>query len=451
MKASIHKHIRFSTLHSKPFITFCLILLLTFLSIFPVHATTTGYVPEIVAPRAVLMDAETGTVLFSKNAGELTFPASTTKVLTALVVLEHASLDDVVAIDYEPGVTGSSMYIVPGEAFTVETLLKGLLIRSANDAAEILARHVSGSVEAFVALMNQHAAAIGAVNTHFTNPHGLPDENHVTTAYDLALISREAMKNDFFREVVASPSLVIAPTSETEQRVYNNSNRFLWGKGPSHQMIYQGNYTNIYYEPVDGIKTGYTHSARNCLISSAVFNNDRYIAVVLNAEQESIYADSRTLLDYGFQFFHRIHLVENGSQLAMMPVMGGDSEAVALVADTTLQQIVPRNVLPSDVRMELLLPEEDLAAPLAQNEILGQVQYFYEDELLGQANLITQNAIEEVPPIFQQISWGFYGPAALIVLFILWQVFVFYLRQKKRKQRRMQRARRYQQYESLNS
>lgn len=449
MKTSIHKHIHRSTLHSKPFITCYLILLFVFLSIFPVHATTTGYVPEIAAPRAVLMDAETGTVLFKKNADELTFPASTTKVLTALVVLEHASLDDVVTIDYEPGVTGSSMYIVPGEAFTVETLLKGLLIRSANDAAEILARHVSGSVEAFVALMNQHAAAIGAVNTHFTNPHGLPDENHVTTAYDLALISREAMKNDFFREVAASPSLVIPPTSETEQRVYNNSNRFLWGKGPSHQMIYQGNYTNIYYEPVDGIKTGYTHTARNCLISSAKFNDARFIAVVLNAEQDSIYVDSRTLLDYGFQFFHRIHLVEHGAQLALMPIMDGDSEAVALVADRTLEQIVPRNVLPADIQMELRLPDDDLAAPLAQNEILGQVLYYYDDELIGQANLMTENAVAEVP-VLQQISWEFYGSAALFLLFILWQVFVFHLRQKKRKHRRLQRARRYQQYESLN-
>ena len=448
MKTSIQRHTRPSTLHRKPIIALMLILIIVFLSIYPAHATSTGYVPEIAAPRAVLMDAETGTVLFSKNAGELTFPASTTKVLTALVVLEHASLDDVVAIDYEPGVTGSSMYIVPGEAFTVETLLKGLLIRSANDAAEILARHVSGSVEAFMTLMNQHAAAIGAVNTHFTNPHGLPDENHVTTAYDLAVISREAMKNDFFREVVASPSLIIPPTSETEQRVYNNSNRFLWGRGPSHQMIYQGNYTNIYYEPVDGIKTGYTHSARNCLISSAMFNDARYIAVVLNAEQESIYVDSRTLLDYGFQFFHRIHLVESGTQMAMVPVMQGDQEAVALVADNTLQQVVPRNVLPADVRMELQLPEEDVTAPLDQHEILGQVQYYYEDELLGQANLVTQYAIEEVIPVFQQISWGFYGTAALIVLFILWQVFIFHLRQKKRKQRRLQRARRYQQYES---
>lgn len=425
-----------------------LMFIILFLSLSPAHAATTGYVPEIVAPRAVLMDAETGTVLFNKNAGELTYPASTTKILTALVVLEHTSLDDVVAIDYEPGVTGSSMYIVPGEAFTVETLLKGLLIRSANDAAEILARHVSGSVEAFMALMNQHAAAIGAVNTHFTNPHGLPDENHVTTAYDLALIAREAMKNDFFREVVASPSLVIPPTSETEQRVYNNSNRFLWGKGPSHQMFYQGNYTNIYYEPVDGIKTGYTHSARNCLISSAVFNDARYIAVVLNAEQESIYVDSRTLLDYGFQFFHHISLVESGTQLAMMPVMQGDQEAVALVTDRSVQTIVPRNVLPSDIRMELQLPEEDLAAPLEINEVLGQVQYYYEDELLGQADLMTQNTVEEVP-VLQQISWGFYGTASVIVFFLLWQFFIFHLRKKKRKQRRLQRARRYQQYQSF--
>jgi len=449
LKTSIPIQLTKWLLYRKTLIHILFAIILVIISITPVHATDTGYIPEIVAPRAVLMDAETGKVLFNKNATEITYPASTTKILTALVVLEHASLDDVITIDYEPGVTGSSMYIVPGEAFTVETLLKGLLIRSGNDTAEILARHVSGSVEAFVALMNQHAASIGAFNTHFTNPHGLPDENHVTTAYDLALIAREAMKNEFFREVVSSPSLIISPTSETEQRVYRNSNRFLWGKGPSHQMLYQGLYTNIYYEPVDGIKTGYTHSARNCLISSALFNDSRFIAVVLNAEQDSIYSDSRTLLDYGFQYFHRLTLVAEGTQMAMVPVELGNEEAIGLVTDKAIEQIVPRNVLTSNLRVDLQLPEEEIVAPVEQNEILGKVQYYYENELLGEANLVTESAIDALP-VYQQTSWRFYSISALVVLFILWQVLIFYLRQKKRKQRRLQRAQRYQQrYETI--
>ncbi len=450
MKTFIHHRLTNCLLHKKPLINILIAILLMIISNIPVYAATnSAYRPELVAPRAVLMDAETGTVLYNKNAGEITYPASTTKILTALVVLEHASLEDVIAIDYEPGVTGSSMYIVPGEAFTVETLLKGLLIRSGNDAAEILARHVSGSVEAFVALMNQHAASIGAVNTHFTNPHGLPDENHVTTAYDLALIAREAMKNEFFREVVSSPSLIIPPTSETDQRVYHNSNRFLWGKGPSHQMMYQGLYTNIYYEPVDGIKTGYTHSARNCLVSSAQFNDSRYIAVVLNAEQENVYSDSRTLLDYGLQYFHRIQLVEDGTQMAMVTVVQGDDEAVPLVTEGSIEQIVPRNILPSDIIMDIQLPEDDLVAPVEQNAILGHVRYYYGDELLGEVNLVTDNAVEAIP-VYQQISWGYYATVALGIVFILWQVFVFRLRQKKRKHRRLQRARRYQRSESFD-
>ena len=428
--------------------TWILIFLLLF-SLLPVssHAST-GYVPQIVAPRAVLLDAETGTVLFDQNAGEVTFPASTTKVMTALLVLEKASLTDVVHIDYEPGVTGSSMFILPGESFTVETLLQAVLIRSANDAAEVLGRHIAGSVEAFVDMMNRRATSLGAVNTHFVNPHGLPHPDHVTTAYDLALIAQEAMKNDVFREMVASRSLIIPPTSETEQRVYNNSNRFLWGVGPNHQMMYQGQSTDIYYEPVDGIKTGYTNSARNCLISSAVFNDQRFIAVVLNAEQDSIYADSRALLDYGFQHFHRVTVVEAGTMTGTLSVLKGTVDSVSLFTDETLSFIFPRNVFAEDIYREIHLPEDDLLAPVEGGSVLGHIEYYHEGTLLGSVNLVTQSQVDYLP-LYLRISPMVYGSGALIFLFLFWQVQVYRLRRNRMKKRQRQRAESYRRYESF--
>ena len=432
-----------------------LLLMFLFLSFFPfvpfnaVHALPAAIEPDIVAPRAVLMDLETGAVLYDKNANDPTFPASTTKVLTALLVLENASLSEIVSIDYEPGVTGSSMYIVPGESFSVETLLKALLIRSANDAAEVLARHVSGSVESFVDLMNKRAAELGANNTYFTNPHGLPSESHVTTAYDLAVIAREAMKHQLFREIVSSRSLVIPPTSETEQRVYNNSNRFLWGTGPKHQMIYQGQSTDIYYEPVDGIKTGYTNSARNCLISSANFGEQRYIAVVLNAEQENIYSDSRTLLDYGFQHFHTITVVESGAELATIPVINGTEESLILYSDQALSFVVPRSILPEDVELHLLLNDENITAPVEKGTTLGSVDYYIHHQKIGQVMLVNHQQVDFVP-VHQRITYRSYLFPVFLLFFIAWQGYVYRLRQRKKRNRRMQaRADRYRQFESF--
>ena len=423
------------------------LLLLSIITVFnpmDVHALIT---PEIESPRALLMDFETGTVLYEKNAREVTFPASTTKVMTALLVLEQASLDEVVFIEEEPGVSGSSMYILPGESFTVETLLEALLIRSANDAAKVLAIHLSGTEEAFAESMNLRAAALGAVNTNFTNPHGLPDEAHVTTAYDLALIAREAMKHDVFREIVARHNLIIPATHETDQRIYNNSNRFLWGKGPSHQMIYQGSSTDIFYEPVDGIKTGYTNSARNCLISSAQYNDHRFIAVVLNAEQEHIYVDSRTLLDYGFQHFHHVTVAESGTYAGSLRVNNGTSESLDLFIDRNLTYIFPRSILRENISHTITYLNEELTAPIEADTVQGWIDYYHEDEFLGQVMLMNQEAVEYVT-LHQRISPFTYGSLIAAGLFSGWKLFVLQ-RRKKRRRRRQRTSDRYRQYESI--
>lgn len=388
--------------------------------------------PVIFSPRAVLMDEVTGEVLYEKQAHDPTYPASTTKVLTAVVVLENADLEEVVHIDYEPGVSGASMFILPGESFTVETLLQALLIRSGNDVAEVLARHVSGSVDEFVDLMNQKAIEIGATNTHFTNPHGLPDEEHITTAYDLALISQYAMQNPVFREIVSSPSLIIPETLQTpEQRIYNNSNRFLWGRGPSHQILYQNAWVNIYYPRVDGIKTGYTNAAQHCLISSATDNNRRVIAVILNTEREHIYTDSRTLLDYGLDQFQLVTLTDEKMMTTNVPIHHGGRETLSLFTEEAIHTVIPSYV-PAEEITKVIETQEFYQAPIESNQILGKVIYYHEGRVLGSTNLIAMESVERLA-FYRRIPMFALFITTVLIGFFFWQIHVFRYRKRKRR------------------
>ena len=409
-----------------------LILCIVFiLSLAPLPLFATEH-PDIHAPRAILMDEVTGEIIYEKNAYDPTYPASTTKVLTAIVVLENANLEEMVHIDYEPNVTGASMFILPGESFTVETLLKALLIRSGNDVAEVLARHVSGSVDAFVDQMNEKAVEIGAQDTHFTNPHGLPDEGHLTTAYDLAVISRYAMQNPVFREIVSSPSLIIPETLETpEQRIYNNSNRFLWGRGPSHQILYQDQLVDIHHPRVDGIKTGFTNAAQYCLVSSATDENRRVIAVILNADREHLYSDSRLLLDYGIDSYQLVTLTDEKMLAASVPIKHGTRETLSLFTEKAIHTIIPSHVSANDIT-QVIETADSYEAPIESNQALGKAIYYYENQILGETNLIAMETVEHLP-IYRRIPVFALVIAAGLIGFVLWRVHLFRYRKRKRK------------------
>ncbi|MGP1405198.1 D-alanyl-D-alanine carboxypeptidase family protein [Filifactor alocis] len=251
---------------------------------------------------AVLIEEDTGKILYEKQKDAPVYPASTTKIMTALLTLEHLNLNQKITVPEDMGpADGSAMYLLPGETFTVEELLQGLLIKSANDAAILLAKTISGSVEEFSNLMNQRAQEIGCQNTHFVNPNGLHDPNHTTSAYDLALISKEAMKNPKFKELVSTDFVQIHATDQTpEIRYFRNTNKFLWAE---QTIDYKGTTIPIKYDVVDGIKTGYTPEAGKCLVSSGEKNGIRLIAVVMKNEGLEVYANSRKLLEYGFQNF----------------------------------------------------------------------------------------------------------------------------------------------------
>ena len=250
--------------------------------------------PSIVAKAGVLIDATTGQVLFERNAHEHRAPASTTKMMTALVTLEHAALDEVVTAG--PDVTTvipSIIGLEPGDKLTVKQMLYGLLLPSGNDAAVALADHVAGSMPKFAAMMNAEAAEIGLKDTHFVTPHGLDVDGHYSSAYDLAKIANAAMQNSTFENIVAT----------TEYGI----------KGPPAWMFRNLNRLLGTYAGADGVKTGYTDNAGNCLVFSATRNGRRAISVVLDSDSK--WTDSSALMDYFFANYSWESLDVTGSPL----------------------------------------------------------------------------------------------------------------------------------------
>lgn len=265
--------------------------------------------PEVACETAVLMEAESGIVLYNKGMDELRYPASITKILTALLAIENCDLDTQVtfsetAVASEQVAGSSTIHMQAGEVITIRDCLFGLMIRSANEVAIQLAETVSGSEAAFAELMNQRAAEIGCKNTHFANASGLPDENHYTTAYDMALIFREALKNDTFREVIGTQTYYIPATNMTaEERRLHTSHPLFAEESPEH------------YDGCIGGKSGNTEASGKTLVTGAEQNGVTYLAVVMKgADMGPNCADTANLFDYGFQNFEKKQL-EGGSVL----------------------------------------------------------------------------------------------------------------------------------------
>ena len=247
--------------------------------------------PEVAAEGAVLLNAATGEVLYGKNQDQQFYPASITKVMTALVVLEHCNLNETVTFsetattNLESGAV--ALGVSAGDQLTVEQSLYGLLLKSANEIGNGLAEHVSGSVSAFADLMNAKAKELGCKNTHFANPHGLNNENHKTTPYDMALILRAAVANDTFRKIDTTTSYQFPAIKNAAARTITMG----------HKMMYKTD--SRYYEGIIGGKTGYTSKAGNTLVTAVERDGVRLIAVVMKAKGTH-YTDTRAMLDYGF-------------------------------------------------------------------------------------------------------------------------------------------------------
>lgn len=273
--------------------------------------------PVVNAQGAVLMDFSSGQVLFNKNSTSRFAPASTTKIMTALLTLEKCKLDDKVIVGPKPPFEdGSKIYLLEGEQVTVEQLLYALLLPSANDAALALAEHISGSKEAFAVLMNERAKQLGCKNTNFLNPNGLYDKNHYTSAYDLALIASKAMEIPEFRKIVSTLSYNIAPTNKQSQtRFLHNENKLLFNK-------------KYKYPGADGIKTGYTVKAKHTYVGSATRDGRTLIAVFL-CDEKSFYTEAANLFNYGFSNYKDQKILSKADPVSNLKIKSGTDEIPA--------------------------------------------------------------------------------------------------------------------------
>ncbi len=246
------------------------------------------------AQSAVLLDAKSGEILYSHNKDACLPMASTTKIMTALVVIENSSPDDIVTISREASlVEGSSCYLMEGEKISVKDLLYGLMLESGNDAAHALAESVGGDIEGFVLMMNEKAQSMGLTHTHFDNPHGLTSDNHYTTAHELSLITSQAMENELFRTLVGTNVYKTEETDKSAGRYFSNHNRLL-----------------RQYKYCVGVKTGYTQAAGRCLVTCAEKNGSRVVAVTLNDRAD--WKDHTALLDYALSGFKTVRVADKG-------------------------------------------------------------------------------------------------------------------------------------------
>jgi D-alanyl-D-alanine carboxypeptidase (penicillin-binding protein 5/6) len=280
--------------------------------------------PRITADAGILMDFTTGVVLFEKNAHVMRHPASLTKIMTAIVVLETCGLQDVVTVVVEATrVSGSRIHIRPGQKFTVEDMLYSLLLESANDVAVALAFHVAGSEPAFAEMMNEKAWEIGARNTRFHNPHGLTERGHLTTAYDLALITRHALRYPLFAEAVRTRVAEIDRLDKEVVLSLHNTNKLLQ-----------------HFEGADGVKTGTTSAAGRSLVASATRDDHKLVSVVLHSD--SRWDDAARLLRYGFDRYVLLRPYRRGDLVQTVRVKGGMESRVTLVAGEDLAVVAPR-------------------------------------------------------------------------------------------------------------
>lgn len=314
------------------------------------------------------MDADSETVLWEKNAEKKSLIASTTKIMTALVVIEQVNLADVVTVPAAAvGVEGSSMYLVAGEKLTVEDLLHGLMLSSGNDAATALALYVSGSIEEFAELMNAKARRLGLTQSHFANPHGLDSEENYSTAHDMARLAACALENETFRSIVSSQSY------RCGNRRMTNHNKLLWD-----------------YEGAVGVKTGYTKQAGRILVGAAERNGRRLVSVTISAPDD--WRDHKAMLDYGFSQFQEQEVLTAGTPVAELAVVSGTMDSVTLVPAESLSGYVLENEM---VSYQVSTPAF-VYAPLDQGARMGTLTVLVSGREVGQVDLVAEQSIPEV-------------------------------------------------------
>lgn len=384
--------------------------------------------PEIESPAAILVDLESGSTLYEKNAEKIMYPASITKILSAIVVLEYFQLDEVITVDKNsPYEVGNSTHIAlePGEVLTVDQLLHAGLIRSANDAMKVLARAVAGSETAFAELMNEKALELGATQSNFVNATGLPDENHVTTAADMAKIAAYAMTIPEFAAIVQTPYYKIPPTNiKEDERYFATTNKLLFS--PGKRITVDGSSIPIKYPGTIGIKTGYTSQAKNTLVAAAENGDAKLLLIILNASGTNLYIDAHTLLNFGFENFKKRNVCVANEYVTQIPILSGDRPDLAAIVKSTVA--LPFATDRDPVFDKTVIPVENLEAPVHKGEEVGRVEYYFEDQLIARVSLIAATDVRfigKITTLMDQkpiptavlIGAGVIGLFAIVLLF----------------------------------
>jgi D-alanyl-D-alanine carboxypeptidase len=326
------------------------------------------------AHAAVLIEASSGRVICSKNAGKRLPMASTTKIMTALVAIESCDINTVVTVSPDAvGVEGSSIYLFAGEKLSLEDLLYAMLLESANDAAAAIAIAVGGSIDGFAEMMNAKAQKLGLTDTHFTNPHGLDDPEHYTTALELAKIASVAMKNEVFRTIVSTRKATVPQNNGEGARVLFNHNKLLGG-----------------YEGAIGIKTGYTKVSGRCLVSAAERDGLELIAVTLSAPND--WDDHKAMLDLGFSLYESRTLCDEGGFLHVMPVMSGNADCVVLENAEAVTLTLPKNA--AEVKCTVELPSF-IYAPVAEGERVGNLVFSIDGKIIAEVPIVASYSVDK--------------------------------------------------------
>lgn len=399
------------------FFSLCLTLCLTLTGALPVQATTVDSIswpsgPSVNAQAAVVMELSTGTILYEKNATDAMYPASITKVMTALLAVENCSMDEMVTFSdtavYGNGSNSSSIGMKPDESITMEHCMYGLMLASANEVAKAIGEHIAGDLASFADMMNERAAELGCVNTHFANPNGLHDDNHYTCAYDMALIAQEAIKDPTFKKVAGTRVFVIPPTSMTED------DRWV---ANTHQMVNPAQLPQYRYEDCYAGKTGFTSEARYTLVTYAKRGALDIVCVTMHSQmQADQYTDAITLMDYVFENFS-VHPI---SQLGQAPSFDNfslftrfsplfDRENAPLSIDTDSHVVLPNGASYSGV--EQTITYHDLDTLNQGLNAIGEITYTYGDKTVGFTDILYEST-EDVVLTAPEDTTGEDAPAA---------------------------------------
>ena len=367
----------------KKFISFLLALFIAITQVSIIFADTEEAKLDIVSKSAVLMDASTGKILYEKNSHEKLPPASVTKVMTMLLIceaLESGKIkedDDVQISETAASMGGSQIFLESGEIQKVDTLLKSIAVASANDACVAMAEYVGGSVEEFVVLMNKRAKELGMNDTNFVNTNGLPVDNHYTSAYDIALMSKELLRHKKISKYLTTWMDEVVVGKKQAKIGISNTNKLV-----------------KHYTGATGVKTGFTQQAKYCLSASALRNNTHLIAVTLCAETSPIrFKDATSLLNYGFANYETVKICGANEKIATVKFEKGEKENVDLVAKDDLCVLIKKGGN-KDFKKKVTI-KQDLKLPIEKNTELGVVKVYRGKELVGETKIINTEDINK--------------------------------------------------------